>query len=147
MGKEAVLMTQATRAGRAWRRMRLLRMGRNDVKNVATSAKRVAMMSLRELQAERSPKPAIPAGLQSSVHLMTCQQFHCRSCAFQRGWVPLFRYRVSRVVEYLLDLCQCHLLGIVGEMDRLGGNVHIDTPHACQCSKSPFYRVLTMLTR
>ena len=45
MGREAALTTQATRAGRASCKRRLFRMGRKEVKMVATSASRAAMMN------------------------------------------------------------------------------------------------------
>jgi len=44
MGREAALTIQATSAGRASRKRRLFRMGRKEVKVVATSASRAAMM-------------------------------------------------------------------------------------------------------
>jgi hypothetical protein len=45
MGREAALTIQATSAGRASRKRRLFRMGRKEVKTVATSARRAAMMT------------------------------------------------------------------------------------------------------
>ena len=45
MGREAALMIQATSAGRLSRSRRLFRMGRKEVRMVATSARRAAMIS------------------------------------------------------------------------------------------------------
>src|SRR5437879_4438568 len=45
MGREAAFVIQATMAGQASRRMRLFRMGRNEVRTVATSAKRTDITS------------------------------------------------------------------------------------------------------
>ena len=44
MGRDATLIAQATSAGRASRSRCLLRMGRNEVKIVAISAKRTAIL-------------------------------------------------------------------------------------------------------
>src|SRR5712692_10302700 len=46
MGREAALVIQATRAGRASRRRCLFRMGRNEVRTVAMSARKAAMIYL-----------------------------------------------------------------------------------------------------
>src|SRR6266699_1643800 len=59
----------------------------------------------------------------------------------------LFRYGVAYVVHHLFDLRQRDLLRIVGEIDRLRRNIHLDGIHACQFSESPFDGMLAMLTR
>src|SRR5256714_15650450 len=46
MGSEAALMAQATSGGRASRRICLFRIGRNEVRTVATSARRADMLPL-----------------------------------------------------------------------------------------------------
>jgi hypothetical protein len=59
----------------------------------------------------------------------------------------LFGYRISNIVEHLLDLRQGDLLWVVGEADRPGRDINRDLTHSCQFAHRSFNGVFAMLTR